>query len=155
MVACFNYNYPGYDARILLKKVLFRRLRENGYNTFAVGKWHITPVNEATQAGPFNRWPTGRGFDKYFGFLYGETDQYTPYLVEGTDHYAGDTKGKHFTTLITDKRSVISPNQKSVDAKKPFFLYYATGAGHAPHQVDKVWLDKYKGKFDNGWDKQK
>ncbi|MBY0425663.1 MAG: sulfatase-like hydrolase/transferase, partial [Cytophagales bacterium] len=147
-------DYPGYDARIPFEKAFISEvLRENGYNTFAVGKWHVTPVNEVTQAGPFNRWPTGRGFDKYFGFLYGETDQYTPYLVEGTDHYQGDTKGKHFTTLITDKAINYISNQKSTNPDKPFFLYYAAGAGHAPHQVDKVWLDKYKGKFDKGWDK--
>ncbi len=147
-------NYPGYDFRIPFEKGFISEvLRENGYNTFAVGKWHLTPVYEATQAGPFNRWPTGRGFDKYFGFLYGETDQYKPYLVEGTDHYAADLKGKHFTTLITDKAINYISNQKSVAPDKPFFLYYATGAGHAPHQVDKVWLNKYKGKFDKGWDK--
>lgn len=147
-------NYPGYDFKIPFEKGFISEvLRENGYNTFAVGKWHVTPVSEVTQAGPFNRWPTGRGFDKYFGFLYGETDQYKPYLVEGTDHYAGDTKGKHFTTLITDKAINYISNQKSVAPEKPFFLYYATGAGHAPHQVDRSWLNKYKGKFDKGWDK--
>ncbi|MBC7387813.1 MAG: arylsulfatase [Opitutaceae bacterium] len=147
-------DYPGYDARIPFEKAFISEaLRENGYNTFAVGKWHLTPVNEVTQAGPFNRWPTGRGFEKYFGFLYGETDQYTPFLIEGTDHYTGDTKGKHFTTLITDKAIGYIGNQKSVNSEKPFFLYYATGAGHAPHQVDKSWTNKYKGKFDKGWDK--
>lgn len=146
-------NYPGYDARIPFEKAFISEvLKGNGYNTFAVGKWHLTPVNEATAAGPFNRWPTGRGFEKYFGFLYGETDQYNPFLIEGTEFYEGGLRGKHFTTLITDKAIQYIGGQKSVNATKPFFLYYATGAGHAPHQVDKVWLDKYKGKFDKGWD---
>jgi arylsulfatase A-like enzyme len=146
-------NFPGYDARIPFEKgTIAEVLRENGYNTYAVGKWHLTPVAEVTEAGPFNRWPTGRGFDHYYGFLYGETDQYTPQLVENNSHVETDTKGKHFTTLIVDKAIKYVSNQKSVAPEKPFFLYVAPGAAHAPHQVDQVWLDKYKGKFDKGWD---
>lgn len=115
-------NFPGYDARIPFEKAFISEvLRENGYNTFAVGKWHLTPVNEVTQAGPFNRWPTGRGFDKYFGFLYGETDQYNPWLVEGTETYLGNTKGKHFTTLITDKAITYISNQKSTNPENHSF----------------------------------
>ncbi len=146
-------DFPGYDARIPFEKgTIAEVLRENGYNTYAVGKWHLTPVAEVTEAGPFNRWPTGRGFDHYYGFLYGETDQYTPQLVENNSHVETDTKGKHFTTLITDKAIKYISNQKSVAPEKPFFLYVAPGAAHAPHQVDQVWLNKYKGKFDKGWD---
>ncbi|HET6227781.1 MAG TPA: sulfatase-like hydrolase/transferase, partial [Bacteroidia bacterium] len=114
-------NYPGYDARIPFEKAFISEvLKENGYNTFAVGKWHITPVNEATPAGPFNRWPTGRGFEKYFGFLYGETDQYNPFIVEGNESYEGNLNGKHFTTLITDKAIKYIGGQKSVNPNKPF-----------------------------------
>ncbi|MDX2195824.1 MAG: arylsulfatase [Cytophagales bacterium] len=147
-------DFPGYDAKIPFEKALISEvLRENGYNTFAVGKWHLTPVNEATQAGPFNRWPTGRGFDKYFGFPYGQVSQWEPYLWEGTDVVEPDTKNPvHFTTLITNKAIKYISNQKSVNPDKPFFLYYTPGAGHAPHHVDKEWIEKYKGKFDNGWD---
>ncbi|WP_051313166.1 arylsulfatase [Sporocytophaga myxococcoides] len=145
-------NYPGYDARIPFEKATIAEvLRENGYNTFALGKWHITPVNEATQAGPFNRWPTGRGFDKYYGFLYGETDQFHPQLVEGTTPVETDN-GTHLNTLLADKAIKYITDQKSTSPDKPFFLYLATGAGHAPHQVEKEWIDKYKGKFDQGWD---
>lgn len=147
-------DFPGYDARIPFEKATIAEvLRENGYNTFAVGKWHLTPVNEATQAGPFNRWPTGRGFDKYFGFPYGQTSQWEPNLWEGTDVIEPDTKNPvHFTTLITNKAVKYIANQKSVNPEKPFFLYYTPGAGHAPHHVTKEWVEKYRGKFDKGWD---
>lgn len=145
-------NYPGYDGRIPFEKATIAEvLRENGYSTYALGKWHITPVKEATQAGPFNRWPTGRGFDKYYGFLYGETDQFHPQLVEGTTPVETDN-GTHLNTLLADKAIKYITDQKSTSPDKPFFLYLATGAGHAPHQVEKAWIDKYKGKFDQGWD---
>lgn len=146
---------PGYDRTFPLEKGFASEiLRENGYNTYAVGKWHLTPLPDQSQAGPFNRWPTGRGFDHFFGFLPAATDQWHPLLHE--DNFKiekNDDDQKLFTTLITDKAINYVAEQKSIDPEKPFFLYYAPGATHAPHQVSKEWIDKFKGKFDQGWDK--
>jgi arylsulfatase A-like enzyme len=146
---------PGYDAKIPFEKATIAEiLRENGYNTYALGKWHITPIKDLTPAGPYNRWPTGRGFDHFYGYPFrGSSDQWHPQIWEDTRRNYEDTKGKHFTTLLADKAITYISEQKSVDPEKPFFLYFATGAGHAPHQVAKEWIDKYKGKFDGGWDK--
>jgi arylsulfatase A-like enzyme len=145
---------PGYDGYMPFEKATIAEiLRENGYNTYAVGKWHLTPPSDATALGPFNRWPTGRGFDHFFGFLGGSTDQWHPTLWDDTRKVEPDADGKHFNTRIADKAIGYVAEQKSISADKPFFLYYAPGAGHAPHQVAKEWSDKYKGKFDGGWDK--
>ncbi|WP_333820711.1 arylsulfatase [Ohtaekwangia sp.] len=145
---------PGYDGYMPFEKATIAEiLRENGYNTYAVGKWHLTPLSDATALGPFNRWPTGRGFDHYYGFLGGSTDQWHPTVWEDTRKAEPAADGKHFNTRIADKAIGYIAEQKSVDASKPFFLYFAPGAGHAPHQVAKEWSDKYKGKFDGGWDK--
>lgn len=145
---------PGYDRYIPFEKgTVAEILRENGYNTYAVGKWHLTPTSDLTQLGPFNRYPTGRGFDHYYGFLAGATDQYHPQLWEDTRKIElADNNKTHVTTLITDKAINYIAEQKSLDPNKPFFLYYAPGATHSPHQVDKEWRDKFKGKFDKGWD---
>jgi arylsulfatase A-like enzyme len=144
---------PGYDGYMPFEKATVAEiLRENGYNTFAVGKWHLTPAADATPAGPFTRWPTGRGYEHYYGFLGGATDQYHPQVWDDTRKVDIEPNKKHFNTLIADKAISYIAEQKTVAPDKPFFLYYAPGAGHAPHQVDKVWSDKYKGKFDKGWD---
>lgn len=145
---------PGYDRYIPFEKgTIAEILRENGYNTYAVGKWHLTPTSDLTQLGPFNRYPTGRGFDHYYGFLAGATDQYHPQLWDDTKKIElPDDNKTHVTTLITDKAIEYVANQKSLNPEKPFFLYYAPGATHSPHQIDKVWRDKFKGKFDKGWD---
>lgn len=145
---------PGYDSYIPFEKAFASEiLRENGYNTYALGKWHLTPLADLTPAGPFNRWPTGRGFDHFYGYPYrGSSDQYHSQIWEDTRRVYQDNDGKHFTTLLADKAISYISEQKSVDPSKPFFLYLAPGAGHAPHQVEKVWSDKYKGKFDKGWD---
>ena len=145
---------PGYDGYMPFEKATIAEiLRENGYNTYAVGKWHLTPPSDGTAVGPFNRWPTGRGFDHYYGFLGGATDQWHPLTWEDTRKVEPPADGKHFTTRITDKAIEYIAEQKSIDPSKPFFLYYAPGAGHSPHHVAKQWSDKYKGKFDGGWDK--
>lgn len=144
---------PGYHAKIPASKgTVAEVLKENGYSTYAIGKWHLTPVDEATPAGPFNRWPTGKGFEHYYGFLYGETDQWHPQLVEDTRGVPADPQGRHLNELLTDKAITYIANTKSVHPEKPFFLYYAPGATHAPHQVAQSWIDQYKGKFDAGWD---
>ena len=143
--------FPGYDGRIpSTDGTLAEILRANGYNTFAVGKYGLTPDEEATDAGPFDHWPTGKGFDHFFGFLGSATDQYKPDLVEDQAHVTPD--GRHLNEQITDKAIAYLTRQHKVAPDKPFFLYYAPGATHAPHQVDKYWSDQYKGKFDQGWD---
>jgi arylsulfatase len=143
--------FPGYDGRIPSSDgTLAEILRANGYNTFAVGKYGLTPDEEATDAGPFDHWPTGKGFDHFFGFLGSATDQYKPDLVEDQAHVTPD--GRHLNEQITDKAIAYLTRQHKVAPDKPFFLYYAPGATHAPHQVDKYWSDQYKGKFDQGWD---
>lgn len=146
---------PGYDRAYPLEKAFAGEiLRENGYNTYGVGKWHMTPTVDQTQAGPFNRWPTGRGFDHFFGFFAASTDQWHPLLIE--DNFKVEKKDdndqKLLTTLITDKAISYVAEQKSIAPEKPFFLYYAPGATHAPHQTTKEWIAKFKGQFDEGWD---
>jgi arylsulfatase len=143
--------FPGWDGRIpATAGTIAEILRDNGYNTYAVGKYGVTPDEEATDAGPFDHWPTGMGFDHFFGFLGSQTDQYRPDLVEDQAHVHPD--GRHLSDQITDKAIFYIDRQQKVAPNKPFFLYYAPGATHAPHQVDNYWSDKYKGKFYEGWD---
>jgi arylsulfatase A-like enzyme len=143
--------FPGWDGRVpSTDGTIAEILRDNGYNTFAVGKYGVTPDEEATDAGPFDHWPTGKGFDHFFGFLGSQTDQYKPDLVEDQAHVRPD--GRHLSAQITDRAIFYIDRQKKAAPNKPFFLYYAPGATHAPHQVDKYWSDQYKGKFDSGWD---
>jgi len=147
-------DYPGHNGYMPFEKGTIAEIaRENGYNTFAVGKWHVTPSPDATPAGPFNRWPTGRGFDRFYGFLAGETDQYSPMLWENNNKIEPDLQGKHLTTVLVDKAIEYIAGQKSSAPDKPFLLYLTPGATHGPHQVDRAWIDKYKGRFDGGWDK--
>ena len=146
-----SFGYPGWDGRIPSDKgTVAEILREAGYNTFAVGKYGLTPDQDATDAGPFDRWPSGKGFDHFFGFLGSQTDQYTPDLVEDNAHITPD--GRHLSEQITDKAIQFIGRQQKAAPGKPFFLYYAPGATHAPHQVATQWSDPYKGKFDGGWD---
>ena len=143
--------FPGWDGRMpSTAGTIAEILRDNGYNTFAVGKYGVTPDEEATDAGPFDHWPTGKGFEHFFGFLGSQTDQYKPDLVEDQAHVHPD--GRHLSDQITDKAIGYIDRVHKVAPDKPFFLYYAPGATHAPHQVDKYWSDQYKGKFDKGWD---
>jgi arylsulfatase len=143
--------FPGYDGRIPPSAgTLAEILKDNGYNTFAVGKYGLTPDEDATDAGPFDRWPSGKGFEHFFGFLGSQTDQYKPDLVEDNAHVTPD--GRHLNDQITDKAIAYITRQQKAAPGKPFFLYYAPGATHAPHQVDKYWSDQYKGFFDEGWD---
>jgi arylsulfatase len=127
----------------------------NGYNTYAVGKWHLTPAEQVSAAGPYDRWPLGRGFQRYYGFLGGDTHQYYPDLVYD-NHQIEPPKtpeeGYHLTEDLVDKAIQFIADSKQVAPDKPFLLYFAPGAHHAPHQVPKEWADKYKSKFDDGWD---
>lgn len=149
------FDAPGYDGEMPFEKATIAEvLKENGYNTFSIGKWHLTPVAERSATGPFNRWPTGRGFEHFYGFLESATDQYYPVLWDGITRAKVDTGlGKHLNTLLADKSIEYIKQQQKADSGKPFFLYLAPGALHSPLQVDKKWIDKYKGSFDMGWDK--
>ncbi|MEJ7926358.1 arylsulfatase [Sphingobium sp. AN641] len=143
--------FPGWDGRLPSEDgTIAEILRDRGYNTFAVGKYGLTPDEEASDAGPFDRWPTGKGFDHFFGFLGSQTDQYKPDLVEDQAYVKPD--GRHLSEQITDKAIAYIDRQRDAAPDKPFFLYYAPGATHAPHQVAAEWSDKYRGKFDAGWD---
>ncbi len=130
-------------------------LLAQGYNTFAVGKWHLTPAPETTPAGPYDRWPLGRGFERFYGFLGGDTDQWHPDLVHD-NHWvpqpATPQEGYHLNADLADHAIDFIKDAHVNAPDKPFFLWYATGAGHAPHQVEQEWIDRYAGAFDMGWD---
>ena len=148
--------YPGSNANIPLENgFLSEILLEHGYNTYALGKWHLTPADQISAAGSYDRWPLGRGFERYYGFLGGETHQYYPELVYD-NHQVEPPKspeeGYHLTEDLADKAIQFVADAKQVAPDKPFFLYFAPGAMHAPHHVRKEWSDKYKGAFDDGWD---
>lgn len=129
-------------------------LRQNGYSTAMFGKWHQVPDWEASPAGPFDRWPTGEGFDRFYGFIGGETDQYDPSLFEGTTPVMRPAgKGYHLTEDLAARSVAWVRTQHALTPDRPFFLYFAPGATHAPLQVPRDWIDRYKGKFDQGWDK--
>ena len=128
-------------------------LHEHGYKTAAFGKWHNTPATETTAMGPFDRWPTGYGFDYFYGFLAGETSQYEPRLFEDTTAIEPPHDPTyHLTQDMADKALVWLRRHQAFAPDKPFFMYWAPGGAHGPHQVFKEWADKYKGKFDDGWD---
>jgi arylsulfatase len=130
-------------------------LRLNGYNTAAVGKMHQTPTWEVSMSGPFDRWPTGEGFEKFYGFVGGETNQWAPTLFMNTSPVeppATAEEGYHFSEDIVDKAIAWVRGTRVLTPDKPFFLYLSFGATHAPHHVAPEWIDKYKGKFDKGWD---
>src|SRR5512143_2472420 len=129
-------------------------LRYNGYTTAHFGKNHETAAWEVSPSGPTDRWPTRSGFDKFYGFFGGETDQWSPTLYDGmtripTPHYPG----YNFMTDMTDQAIAWMKFQKALTPEKPFFIYFAPGATHAPHHVPKEWIDKNEGRFDGGWDK--
>lgn len=148
--------FPGYNGNIPMENgFLSEMLQQYGYNTYAVGKWHLTPADQISAAGPYDRWPLGRGFERYYGFLGGDTHQYYPDLTYD-NHRVEPPKtpedGYHLTEDLADKAISFIADAKQVAPNKPFFMYFATGAMHAPHHVPKEWADKYKGTFDDGWD---
>jgi arylsulfatase len=129
-------------------------LRLNGYNTAAFGKWHETAAWEASVSGPLDRWPTHQGFEKFYGFLGGETNQWAPLIYDGTHRVElPDDPNYHFLTDMTNQAASWIRYQKALTPRKPFFVYYAPGATHAPHHVPQEWIAHWKGKFDQGWDK--
>ncbi len=130
-------------------------LSEVGYTTFAVGKWHLAPMEQCSAAGPFDHWPLGRGFDRFYGFLEGETDQFHPELVADNHPIAppaGPDDGYHLSEDLVDQALRMVADAKGVRPDRPFFTYLAFGATHAPHQAPAAYLDKYRGAFDEGWD---
>jgi len=149
---------PGYSSVLPKDKApLAMTLKLNGYATAQFGKCHEVPVWETSPMGPFDQWPTGGGgFEYFYGFIGGETNQFYPAIYEGTtpvEPKKTPEQGYHFTEDMTDKAIKWVRQQKALMPDKPFFMYYAPGATHAPHQVPKSWADRYKGKFDQGWDK--
>ena len=148
---------PGYSSvRPKSCAPLAQTLRLNGYSTAQFGKCHEVPVWQTSPMGPFDAWPTGGGgFEHFFGFIGGETNQYYPGIYEGTTAVEPDRtpeEGYHFTEDMTDRAITWVRQQKSLMPDKPFFVYYAPGATHAPHHVPTEWSDRYRGRFDQGWD---
>jgi arylsulfatase A-like enzyme len=151
--------FPGYNGIMPKEKAAIGALlRQYGYNTFCIGKWHNTPDTDTGPEGPFDRWPTGEmmGFDRFYGFLAGDCNQWYPPLV-WDNHPILPPKtpeeGYHLSVDLVDKAILFISNHESVGPEKPWLLWLAFGAGHAPHHVPKEWIAKYKGKFDKGWDK--
>ncbi len=146
--------FPGATAQIPNSAApVAETLRLNGYSTAAFGKWHETPVWEASVSGPSDRWPTRQGFDKFYGFIGGETNQWAPLLFNGVAMVeVPEDPNYHFMTDMTDKSVAWIRYQKALTPDKPFFIYFAPGATHAPHHVPKEWIAKWVGKFDKGWD---
>lgn len=147
--------YPGaYGSIPKSAATIAEVLKQNGYNTMAFGKWHLAPYTAYTAAGPFDRWPLGMGFETFYGFLGGETDQWAPLLVQ--DNHFIDTPvrpGYHLTEDLVDRTIDGIRDQQQANTGKPFFAYLALGANHAPLHAPKEYIAKYKGKFDQGWDK--
>jgi arylsulfatase A-like enzyme len=148
--------YPGYNGLVPFENgFLSEMLLAHGYNTYMVGKWHLIPSSQETAAGPYDRWPLGRGFERYYGFLGGDTSQWDPDLVYD-NHQIEPPKsaeeGYHLTEDLSDRAIQFVSDAKQVDPDKPFYLHFCPGATHAPHHVPKEWADRYKGFFDDGWD---
>ena len=153
----FATGYPASNGRIPFENAMIPAvLVEHGYSAYCLGKWHLTPDYDNHAAGSRRQWPLGRGFERFYGFLGGETNQWYPLLIQ--DNQAADQpylpeQGYHFSRDIADKALQYIRDGKASDPEKPWFLYFAPGCGHAPHHVPKEWADKYKGKFDMGYEK--
>jgi len=156
----FAGGFPGYSATLPRDCApLPRILRDNGYSTAAFGKWHLTPDGQQGPAGPFDRWPNGWGFEYFYGILGGGSSQWDPCLAEnqkiiGTpEAFYDDEHPYYFPDAMADRTIEWLHGVRAQDAGKPFFVYYSTGCSHAPHHVAKDWADRYKGQFDQGWDR--
>lgn len=157
-IAAIANDFDGFSGVIpKTSATLAEVLKAYGYNTSAFGKWHNTPEEQITNKGPFEYWPTGYGFEYFYGFLAGEASQYEPTMVRNTSYVerpktSGGNDHYHLSEDIADDAITWLREQKAYAPDKPFFMYWAPGASHGPHQVSKEWADKYKGKFDDGWD---
>jgi arylsulfatase len=148
--------FPGYSGRIPKSAgFLSEILRDQHFATFAIGKWHLTPDDEAHLAGSRARWPLGRGFERFYGWFHGETHQFAPDLVHD-NHFVEPPgtyeDGYHVTEDLAARAIECITDVRNVDPEKPFFLYFATGACHSPHQAPREWIERYRGRFDRGWD---
>jgi arylsulfatase len=148
--------FPGYDSHIpKANKFLSEMLVPHGYAAYCVGKWHLTPEDECNLGSRRDRWPLGRGFERFYGYFPGETHQFAPALVHD-NHFVDAPRsiadGYHLTEDLVDRATEFIRDLRNVDADKPFFLYFTPGACHSPHQSPQEWLDRYRGRFDEGWD---
>jgi arylsulfatase A-like enzyme len=148
--------FPGFSARIPFENgTIAEVLNERGWNTYAVGKWHLTPGEETDMSSWKGRWPLGRGFERFYGFLGGETNQWYPDLVEDNhpvDQPAQPDDGYHLSADLVDKAIRYVRDAKAVSPEKPWFMYLCPGCAHAPHHVFKEWSDRYRGRFDEGYE---
>jgi arylsulfatase len=149
--------FPGYSGRIPFENgFLSEMLTPHGYAAYAVGKWHLTPHEEMNAGARRDRWPLGRGFERFYGFLAGDTNQWEPELVYDNheiDPPRTHDEGYHLTEDLADRAIEFVTDLRNAQPEKPFFLYFCTGACHAPHHAPKEWIEKYRGKFDMGWEK--
>ncbi len=152
----FATGYPGSNGRVPFENAMIPEvLVDEGYSTYHVGKWHLTPDYDKHAAGSRRQWPLGRGFERFYGFLGGETNQWYPLLIQdnqSVDQPYLPEEGYHFSKDITDKALQYIRDADAVAPGKPWFMYFSPGAAHAPHHVPKEWADKYKGKFDMGYE---
>lgn len=155
-LANFDTGYPNMRGRIATSAATMAEvLQGEGFSTFAVGKWHLCPMREASAAGPFTDWPLQRGFDRYYGFMQGETDQFHPDLYEDNrviDPPRRPEEGYHVSEDLIDQAINMIRTKQSLVPERPFFTYVAFGATHAPHQAPDRYLEKWRGHFDEGWD---
>src|SRR5882724_3164380 len=153
-IAAIANDFDGFSGIIPKSAATVAEVLKNyGYNTAAFGKWHNTPEDQITSKGPFDYWPTGYGFEYFYGFLAGEASQYEPTLTRNTTQVTEEKrKGYHLTDDIAEDAVKWLREQRAYAPDKPFLMYWAPGASHGPHQIMKEWADKYKGKFDDGWD---
>ncbi|MEU4635770.1 arylsulfatase [Micromonospora chalcea] len=156
MLSNFDSGFPSGRGRIThAAATVAEMLADAGFNTMAVGKWHVAPLEHTTPSGPYDQWPLGRGFERYYGFLEAETDNFYPELVHDNhqvDPPATPEEGYHLTEDLTDRAIGFVRDQTSFTPEKPFFLYLAYAAAHAPHQAPPEYLAKYRGRYDAGWD---
>ena len=156
LITEFSTGYPGYDGNVPFENgFLSEMLLERGYNTYMVGKWHLIPSSQESAAGPYDRWPLGRGFQRFYGFLGGDTSQWDPDLIYDNHQVEPPRRpeeGYHLTEDLADRAIGFIADAKQVDPGRPFYLHFCPGATHAPHHVAKEWADRYAGKFDDGWE---
>ena len=154
-LAEWDFGFPGYRGEMSHDAItLAEILQQNGYSTYMVGKWHLTNAEHRSRVGPFDSWPTGRGFERYWGFLDGETSQWKPHaLIRGNEIIpTPDDPDFYLPDTLTDEAIQMIEDLRAHDADRPFFLYYATGAPHAPHHTKRKDREKYLGKYARGWD---
>ncbi|APX31690.1 arylsulfatase [Brachybacterium sp. P6-10-X1] len=156
MLSNADSGYPGKRGAVSPRAAMVQELlRDRGYNTAAFGKWHLTPMDQTSSAGPYDQWPLGRGFDQHYGFLEGLTDHFFPELVQDNhrvDPPASPEEGYHLTDDLVDHLIDYISDHKSVAPHKPYFAYLALGAAHCPHQSHAEYLDRVRGRYEEGWD---